>query len=278
MVENPVEIDHTMYDHVYLSPHFDDAALSCGGLIHQQTQAGQAVLVVTVYAAPPEPGRALSSFARQFNEAMGNPVDLNGARRREDRAAIARLGAELVWLDFQDAIYRAAEAEAWYYTSIADVFGSIHPGDLTLPDAIAEAVGEQVSGSAQATVYAPLTVGHHVDHQLVHRAAWMLRAQGRKVLFYEDYPYADPAYRLPFNQPNPAPLAATLAALKDARLTPDIRRLSEPDLHAWIDSVRAYRSQVPLLFGDEAAMARRLRAFALHLDGETPAERLWIPG
>ena len=34
-----------MIDHLYLSPHFDDAALSCGGQIATWTAAGQSVLV-----------------------------------------------------------------------------------------------------------------------------------------------------------------------------------------------------------------------------------------
>jgi len=42
--------------------------------------------------------------------------------------------------------------------------------------------------------------------------------------------------------------------------------------------VRAYRSQVPMLFGDEATMATRLRAYAMHYDHHMPAERYWMAG
>ena len=41
------------YRHVYLSPHFDDAALSLGGTLARQVAAGERVLVVTVCSAPP---------------------------------------------------------------------------------------------------------------------------------------------------------------------------------------------------------------------------------
>ena len=266
-----------MYDHIYLSPHFDDASLSCGGAIHQQVQAGQSVLVVTICAAPPV--KALSPFAELFHAAMGNPDDLNATRRCEDAEAIDRLGAEVVWLDFQDAVYRGREGEGqWYYSSIDEIFGAVHPDEHTLSDAIADAVGEQVSGGPQTRLYAPLTVGHHVDHQLAHQAAWTLRERGWQILFYEDYPYADPAYRLPFDQENRATLDATLASLEAARLVPRVLRLSEADLQVRIDSVGAYRSQMPMLFGDEAAMARCLRGYAMCIDGEGPAERFWSPG
>lgn len=53
--------------------------------------------------------------------------------------------------------------------------------------------------------------------------------------------------------------------------------LSDDDLRAKIESVRAYPSQVPLLFGDDAAMEARLRGYALHVGGQDPAERLWMP-
>jgi len=268
-----------VYDHIYLSPHFDDASLSCGGAIHQQVRAGQAVLVVTICTAPPEVGSALSPFARQFHRAMGNAGDLVAMRRREDRAALDRLGAEIVWLDFQDAIYRGRTGEdEWYYTSCADIFGSIHPDERALSEAIAAAMGEKAPGGSQTTLYAPLTVGGHVDHQHAHQAAWRLRAQGWRVVFYEDYPYADPTYRLPFGEENTATLDLTLASLQAARLTPHVVRLSEEDVQAKIDSVRAYRSQVPVLFGDEATMAARLRAYARHVDGRGLAERYWVTG
>jgi len=35
---------------IYLSPHFDDAVLSCGGLIFDQTCGGTAVEIWTVFA------------------------------------------------------------------------------------------------------------------------------------------------------------------------------------------------------------------------------------
>ena len=266
-----------MYDHVYLSPHFDDAPLSCGGVIHQQVQQGQTVLVITICAALP--AGPLSPFAAQFHAAMGNPDVVVATRRREDKAAVERLGADLVWLDFQDALYRGRSEEGgWYYLSISEIFGTIHPDEQAFSDAIVTAINEQVAGGPLPTLYAPLTVGGHVDHQHAHRAAWALREQGWRVLFYEDYPYADPDYRLPFDQENPATLDATLVSLRAAHLTPHIVRLSEADLQARIDSVHAYGSQVPMLFGNAAAAASRLRAYTMTIDGEGPAERFWTPG
>ena len=48
---------------IYLSPHFDDAVLSCGWLIWQQAQAGQRVEIWTVCAGEIPPG-PLTPFAQ----------------------------------------------------------------------------------------------------------------------------------------------------------------------------------------------------------------------
>lgn len=271
------------YQHIYLSPHIDDAALSCGGAIHQQVQAGEAVLVITVCAAPPEPGQPLSAFARRLHERWGNVVDVVPMRQAEDRAAIGLLGADLRHLSFNDAIYRGHPARGeWFYTNSTELFGEIHPADLPLAGTIAEAILAIVPQTGEAPViYAPLTVGHHVDHQLVHEAAGRLDRLGQTVIFYEDYPYVDPAYpytQAPADDDKPTSLEATLAAKQVAKLRPQLRPLSETDLTAKIDSVRAYASQLDMLFGGESAAADYIRSYALSVGQGKPAERIWLPG
>lgn len=269
------------YTHIYLSPHYDDASLSCGGAIYQQVQAGRPVLVVTVCAASPEKEAPLSAFARKMHTVWGNPEDVVAARRAEDEASMKILGVEWRHLEFTDCIYRGnPDQKAWYYTSIAALFDQIHSADHGLATEIAEAVAPIISNSPKALIYAPLTVGHHVDHQLTHAAALQLRRQGRQVIFYEDYPYSDPHYpftRPPPDQENLYTLKATLAAARPAKLQPQTRYLSEQDLRAKIAGVRAYGSQLSMLFGGDAAMEEAIRAYAVHVGQGRPAERVWVP-
>src|SRR5579885_1850473 len=110
------------YRHIYLQPHFDDAALSCGGAIALQTGTGQKVLIVTVFGGAPAEGTRLSPFAVQLQERTGLGADGAEAvrrRREEDSAAAAILGADTLWLDFPEAIYRGTPA---IYTSEDAVF------------------------------------------------------------------------------------------------------------------------------------------------------------
>lgn len=270
------------YAHVYLSPHYDDASLSCGGAIFQQAGQGELTLVVTLFAAPPDPGQALSPFAEAIHRSWGSPGDVVGARQAEDRASMAILRADYLRLNLVDCIYRGQpETGEWYYTGEAELFGQVHPAETGATAAIATAILELVPFQPDTVVYAPLAVGHHVDHQLAHAAAWQLQQHGRTIVFYEDYPYADPGY--PFTRPaNPwehnYTLAATLATRAPANLQPQLRHLSEADLQAKIDSVAVYASQVPALFGSQADMAHHLRRYALAVGNGQPAERTWRPG
>ena len=259
------------YQHIYLSPHYDDAALSCGGTIHQQTQAGQAVLVITICATPPPANEPFSAFAQSLHENWGNPVNVVSMRQAEDSAALGILGADYQRLEFTDCIYRGQpRQEVWYYNSNDDLFGQIHPADLSLADQIGRAVTAQAQGSVGAVVHAPLAVGNHVDHQLTHAAAWELLQQGRQVVFYEDYPYVDPSTA--FGRAN---LDEILAHFEPAKLNPQQQALSEANLQAKINSIQAYESQLGVLFGSKEEVNRRVRDYALRVGAGKLAERSW---
>ncbi len=267
------------YAHIYLSPHYDDASLSCGGAIHQQSEAGQAVLVVTICAAPPEPGAPLSPYAENMHRAWGNPADVVATRQAEDRASLVVLGADYLRLNFNDCIYRGhPDREQWFYNNDAELFGAIYPDDAPLIQRIAAALLELIPLEEETPIYAPLSVGHHVDHQLVHAAAEELRRQGWPIIFYEDYPYTDPDSRFAAAGWSQYTLAPTLATLQAVNLQPHLRFLSEENLQAKLDSIRAYSSQLETLFGSEEAMTDQLRRYALRLGEGRLAERVWVPG
>jgi LmbE family N-acetylglucosaminyl deacetylase len=247
------------YPHVYLSPHLDDAVLSCGGLIHRQVVAGQRPLVVTIFAGTPPVDAELSDFARFLHERDRNP-DLVAARLAEDQAALAVLGADYLRLAYPDCIYRGRpHAGEVYYPSGESLFGAVHPAEAGLPVELAAALAELVPAGAGVTLYAPLTVGNHVDHQLTFAAARILAGQGWKVRFYEDYPYVER---------EEGALAAALAARGIGDWQPVAYPLDEDDLAAKIEAIACYRTQVAVLFGGAEAMPGRVRAYAARVGGE----------
>ncbi len=247
---------------IILSPHFDDSVLSCGGQIWQRRQHGQPVRVIILFAGPPL--AAAPPFARVQHAMWGDPPDPNRLRRAEDRVAHARLGCfDLVHLEMPDAVYRIAEAQRPLYDSEEAIFGTVHPAEETLPDRLCDLLTPHLPQTA--TVWAPLGVGHHVDHQLGYIVGQTLLGAGWRVAFYEELPYIE----------RPAALERALAA-SAGPLQVEVSPLSEAAIDAKIAAAAYYRSQVPVLYGDEATMARRIRASA-RAAGHGYAERLWWP-
>jgi LmbE family N-acetylglucosaminyl deacetylase len=247
--------------HIYLSPHLDDAAISCGGDIHQLSRAGEPVWIITVFTAAP--AGPLSSYATGLHEAQSfsSGEDAILGRLAEDREATALLGARARHLDFLDAIYRPVgdlDSGGFAYETAESVFGAIHAADARLPVELAAristAIGE-IAGDAPTRVYAPLAVGSHVDHRIVRRAAERLDLAVR---YYEDVPYVLDK--------------GALAAAKDERFVAELRALSDADFSAKLDAIMAYRSQNR--FSREQVHAY-LERYGRHVGGGSLAERLW---
>ncbi len=247
------------YSHIYLSPHLDDAVLSCGGRIWQQTQSGAGVLVVTIFAGTPPADALLSPLAQALHARWGEPGDAAAARRGEDRAALALLGADIAHWPYTDCIYRQAPDGKPLYADWESLWGECNPRDEELVAELATRIAA-LPLQPDETLYAPLGRGHHVDHQIVHRAAL---ASGHALVCYDDFPYAgDP-------QATPAELSGQWQA--------ELALLPVEAVEARIGAIACYRSQISSFWASEAEMAAAVRAFAEQTGGGRPAERYWRP-
>jgi LmbE family N-acetylglucosaminyl deacetylase len=260
---------------LFVSPHFDDIALSCGAIAARLSRAGARCIGVTVFAAPAAPTDDLSPFARglhdEWERAAGTTVQaINDVRRAEEQAALRLLGVEPVWLDFPDAPYRrSAQGEA-YYTSDEQLFGMVAREERRhLVPRIANELRRVVAETGtlgRVRVFAPLGVGHHVDHQLAFRAARRLGPR-YGTLFYEDYPYA-------------AKRGALETRLRELNLPMQPRITPVDDLiGVKIAAISRYKSQLDVLFGSADAMPAAVRQY-LHgvaggAHGIEYAERVW---
>jgi len=252
---------------VYLSPHLDDAVLSCGGLIYQQARHGIQPLVITCFAGVPD-DHALSAFAAEQHQRWGQSTDPAEQRRREDATATAYLGAKYHHWSYLDCIYRRHPGSGEFlYASEAALFGEVCREEYNLIDDLAVRLSTSLLVEG-AVIYAPLSVGHHVDHQLVSQAALRLRSSGFQVQFYEDYPYAEGAQKL----------GLALQQWASPPL-PVVQTLSEEDLRGKIAAIRLYRSQLDVLFGSESSVATRVKSYALAVGGgHGYGERYWEGG
>jgi len=208
---------------IYLSPHLDDVALSLGGLIWEQTQAGLDVSILTVCAGDPPEGE-FSSFAESLHTRWEVGQDGMVDRRAEDIVSCQRLGAAYHHLDIPDCIYRRSyQTGKHLYDSEDALWVPVHPDETPLIEIIRNAILD--IRSSNDTLICPLTLGDHVDHRLTRAAA---ESTGVPLQYYADYPYV-----LKLD-------VSTMTTNMDASvysITPD-------GMSAWQDAVAAHRSQI----------------------------------
>jgi LmbE family N-acetylglucosaminyl deacetylase len=247
------------YDHVYIAPHLDDAALSCGGRIALQSDAGAAVLVVTICAGIPASDAGLSPFAQYLHREWALGSEPMRRRRDEDRKALAVLGCDGLHLDELDAPYRVAA-----YGERNAVFGT-PASDDPLGPAVTRILAQLHAQQPSARLYVPLGIGLHVDHQIICDAGMWLHERGADVVWYEDAPYAA-------TWPN---AVAQRLSILQSHFEPHVIAI-EATLRRKLRAIAAYGSQQRELFGG-AVMEQVMKEYAARVAGATGhfGERVW---
>ena len=153
--------------HVFLSPHFDDAIGSAGGLIKRLVDANASVCIMTVMGAIPY---------------LAKPISIPKVMLRwlENAIACRCLGRiRRVNGNFLDAIFRK----------------DIYPKKYMLFDRtplreskLIHDIAEWIRNNTKSTdiIYAPAGLGGHVDHRIVAEAARLLP---NEIIFYEEFYY-----------------------------------------------------------------------------------------
>jgi LmbE family N-acetylglucosaminyl deacetylase len=255
--------------HLFLSPHYDDIALSAGATVNLLALNGVTPETLVIFGAAPDPAQMLSPFAAAMHAGWGlSAEDVVASRQAEERAAAAVIGARSSVLPFRDAIYRGD-----HYLSNDDLFGEPAAAEGSLPAEIAAALdlGDEPDGKLR--VYAPLAVGRHVDHQLVHRVGVDLATRGWDVWFYEDLPYAL----------KPGALDERLLVVdRETPLEPAALVPAETGWQAKIDAILNYPSQLETIFvqyvgvgTSREAISGALAAYASMIGDGSLGERFW---
>jgi LmbE family N-acetylglucosaminyl deacetylase len=185
---------------LFLSPHLDDAVLSCGALIAEFAPR-RPITVATVFtaAAPAPHTLAARSFMRQC--AASDATTLFKDRRAEDHDVIREIGAHPVHLGETDALYRKRsmpepvkrlstrlpELVHRYPTYRFDIAkGRVSRGDHILIQQLRTRVTELISRTAAELVFCPVGIGKHVDHLITRTVG---DVAGKRTIYYSDFPY-----------------------------------------------------------------------------------------
>jgi len=209
---------------VILSPHLDDAVLSCWHVLSGPGDVG----VINVFAGSPPPGSGTSWWDRDTGAT--DSVRRMEERRAEDREAFAIAGRVATHLDFLDDQYKPRGQ------SVDDIVARLR--ELIVPEVV---------------VYAPAALGEHSDHDQVRNAALEMAAAGQPVRLYADFPHAVrhgwPAWINGTKTDNGVAeeWEQRLAGLGLSQLRPHVHHLDAAECERKLHAVSAYRTQLPAL-------------------------------
>ncbi|MBC7797795.1 MAG: PIG-L family deacetylase, partial [Pyrinomonadaceae bacterium] len=166
---------------LFISPHLDDVAFSCGGTLIKLALNGWNIINLTCFTKSilnPQ-GFAL---ACQLDKGLSANVDYMELRRAEDLEFTRRAKvSETVWINFAEAPNRG-------YESAKDLFDGVHEDDEIWRDLAIELM-EIVEESEVDAIFAPQGIGNHVDHLQTIRAVLSCNFQ-QPIFWYKDAPYA----------------------------------------------------------------------------------------
>ena len=240
---------------VVLSPHLDDAVLSCWHLLDGPGE----VTVVNVFTGSPRAGTPTPPWDRATG--ARDPVSRMRERREEDRQALRVVGRRAVGLGLLDQQYRRSPVQPARLAELLD--GHVPPG---------------------AVVHAPAGLSGHPDHVAVRAAAMQLARLGRPLVLYADLPHGTtrgwPAWVSGTPEADGLDVGAEWERVLDdagllvPRLVPRVRAVDERARERKLRALGEYRTQRPGLDAMSFVPLDDPRALAFEVAWQVPPSAL----
>jgi hypothetical protein len=176
-----------------ISPHFDDAVLSAGMLMHN-LQGKCDVTIINIFTKAHNGPYTIS--AKQFLKSAGfkNAVNLYKDRLINDRLALSLINAKQVNLNFTDALFRRKKIASNFGKILAE-FDHLYPTyrlhvikQIAKSDSCSNILEKKLKLiiPKDALVFSPLSFGNHVDHLITRMVCEKLF---KNLIYYSDFPY-----------------------------------------------------------------------------------------
>lgn len=241
---------------IYLSPHFDDAVFSAGGLIWEQVQQGCRVEIYTICAEEPPADQPLSDFARELHELWDAGQAPVQERAREDIRSCQLLGATFRHLPWLDCIYRVDPKTGLHYVQEEEDLYKPYSGDEF--DALTGLLcSHEIPRNAKVAV--PLGIGSHRDHTVVRAVAEQLYG---RIWHYPDFPYVIQ------KKVNPAAFAEENSLTIKPQFTIQ-------SLQAWKDAIACHGSQMPVFWKNTKDMRAAIDLYVNIIQKQNSGTLLW---
>ncbi len=185
---------------VFISPHLDDAALSCGGLISYLSGKTKVTVVNVFTEAGKKP---YTSSSKVFLKRSGyeNAQKLFSDRVNEDKKVFKKIKVKVINLNFIDASFRKTQKLPVIFQKLSKLIpelSHVYPtyrlhvskGHVSDKDALMIAKITKyllsMAKSNQTVIFYPSAIGDHVDHVIINKICSSLPAN---TVAWSDYPY-----------------------------------------------------------------------------------------
>ena len=239
-----------------ISPHLDDAVLSCGDLIHKLICERNIVDVVTVFSKDAD---SLSSAAIKFHSNCFLPVNPMKYRKEEDVKAHRYLKCRSIYLDLLECLYRKNNNE-FLYPDLDNIY-HLEEKDINIIKIVEKELLKIVNN--YDIVLSPMGLGNHADHLVCNKAINNVKSQiNSQLYFYEEVAYVCYYYR-EHDKSN-----------WGEGLNYKLIGLSEEDYKNKIASILLYRSQLNILWNNYEQMYNDLNHLSYKYS-KNRSIRLW---
>lgn len=236
-------LDLTKNKNIYfISPHLDDAILSCGQLISHLCKLSK-ITIITVFTNIHFDKPTLS--ARQFIKQCGydSPKKLQNDRTYEDKKTLSSIGCQIIHLGYNDALWRKKptskllDAIGRVIPEVLHIYptyrwhlrkGKISDYDQSLINDLSNQLKVIIPNNS--LIFCPIAIGNHIDHKITKIACQKMFNQ---IIFWTDFPY---------NRKN----QVTKISLKQNHIKEEF--MFSKNITEKIKLINGYKSQIKLLF------------------------------
>ena len=155
-----------------LSPHLDDTFFSIGGVLAVLSKSIKKIKNIVIFSHD-------QYVIKEYDAGVKANIAL---RKNEENMNCRSIGISPVYLDYE-AAYPGRGYANW--NDPID-----EKRDASLIEDLSKKIREELGSVKESLIFAPLSIGGHIDHRIVNRIAAGFKNEGFKVVFYEDLPYA----------------------------------------------------------------------------------------
>lgn len=249
-----------------ISPHLDDAILSCGAYIIKNIKERNSITTVTVFSGSIE-AHKLSSLAKWFHGICRLGNNAMEVRCIEDKKACRFLRTKCIHLNLHECLYRLNSYGEPRYSEEKSIYKADINNEQNTIDNVYVELLDKLQLNVFDEILVPLGIGRHIDHLIVRKAAEALEAKNHfnkgKIHYYEDTPYVctdrDKDWKddLAFN------------------LNAKSYKISSMEFSTYTKALYFYKSQIDMLWENKTEMIKQLKKYYLKNDNNILSATLW---